>query len=377
MAIQSARRTGAAALTVQVAEIQAQLRRDGLTVADMRSTEALEMLFAGVPELGMPTAEPHSPRIERIEHDPIVARTVPPAPTRSRLRYFLDGSQRTMPVWRVGLVPITTTVAAAALLRRNDSGEVEIAPGMLRFRHAWLIPRRVSDPSLDAIIAQIEDAGGYIVDPLANQTDDEYAKLAGDYGKLIQASYVAARGVREDLEFELLDDWGKGRAQHLADDWLVVDGRLRLAVPNAIGLVKSLMRQQLSGSEAVTVFGLPPGDRTTAFRAPDDYHRDPGPRLDLDAFAASGQHDAPVLWYLRMHDAMGQDARHALVRVEVSPKIKTTAEYDEISAWLLAERAPRAVSDVRWATLLYPIHLLERILKSRVNAFTRGWPGTR
>jgi hypothetical protein len=42
---------------------------------------------------------------------------------------------------------------------------------------------------------------------------------------------------------------------------------------------------------------------------------------------------------------------------------------------VLAERTPRATGDARWATLLYPVHLLERILKRRLDADTRGWPG--
>ena len=46
-----------------------------------------------------------------------------------------------------------------------------------------------------------------------------------------------------------------------------------------------------------------------------------------------------------------------------------------MSAWLMAERTPRATADARWATLLYPVHYLERILKRRLEADTRGWPG--
>ena len=69
------------------------------------------------------------------------------------------------------------------------------------------------------------------------------------------------------------------------------------------------------------------------------------------------------------------DARHALVRVEAPRTDCTTEEIDRISGWILAERTPRATGDSRWATLLYPVHLLERILKRRLDADTRGWPG--
>ncbi len=71
------------------------------------------------------------------------------------------------------------------------------------------------------------------------------------------------------------------------------------------------------------------------------------------------------------------DARHALVRVEAGPEVREQAQIDELSAWLMAERTPRATADARWATLLYPVHFLEQILKRRLAADTRGWPGGR
>ena len=81
------------------------------------------------------------------------------------------------------------------------------------------------------------------------------------------------------------------------------------------------------------------------------------------------------MWYIRLWDADGMDARHSLVRVEAHAELVTTEQIDEISSWILAERTPRATGDARWATLLYPVHLLERMLKRRLDADTRGWPG--
>jgi hypothetical protein len=364
-------------LAVQVSELAARLRRDGVPLADMRYSDPLELAFSGMFDVRMPSVEAFPDGIERLESDPIEAHTVPAALGQSRLRYFLDGSQRTLLVWRLGLVPVTTTIAAAAILYRNDAGKVEIAPDTLRFRHAWLVPRRARQPGLDALIALIEESGGEIVDPLADLPDEAYDALAGDYGKLHQAAYVAARSVREKLEWKLLEEWDHGRVVRSEDDWLVVDGRMRFIVQNAVGLVKSFTRQQLVGGEAETVFGLAPGHRSGAFRLPSDFHRDLGLDSDIDLAPATGQYGAPTLWYLRMHNSLGQDARHALVRVEAGRDVRSAEEIDEISAWLLAERAPKAASDSRWATLLYPIHLLEEILKRRVAAHTHGWPAAR
>jgi hypothetical protein len=364
-------------LTLQVAEIQTLLRRDGVQLADMRGAQALELIFAGVPELGMPSADGRVDEIERFEQAPVTARRVPESRRASRLRYFLDGSQQTRQVWRLGVVPIATTIAAAAILERGAAGDVQIAPGTLRFRHAWLIPRRAPEHDLPALISLIEEQGGTIVDPLDGLDDDHYQRLAGDYAKLLQAAYVAARHVREGIELELLDDWGRGLPTRHPDDWLVVDGRLRLVPPRAIGLVKSLTQQYLMNLEAMTLFDLPPGFRTSAFRRADDRRRDPGAAAELETPIAAGKLGAPTLWYLRLRDAAGQDARHALVRVEAGPDVRDSTQIDELSAWLLAERAPRATADARWATLLYPIHLLEEILKRRVEAHTRGWPAAR
>ncbi len=364
-----------------VARLHADLRRDGVPVADMRRAASLELLYAGAADLGRVAPERAGGQpIRRLEDEPrVVARPVAPmARGGSRLRAFLDGSQRTFLVWRLGLVPVAATVAAAAVLTRDRAGNPAIAPGTLRLEHAWLIPSGTGEPAVDDLLARLDAHGMRVIDPVARaaRDEEEYAAVAGDYGKMIEAAYVAARAVREQLEIALLDDWASAAGRD-DDGWLVVDGRLRLAVPRAVGLVKDLSNQHLAGLEAIELFGLPPGHRTTAF-VPSDRRRRPVPAADeararTFAPAAIDEH-APTLWYLRMHDATGQDARHALVRVEAPPDVRETAAIDELSAWLLAEKTPRATADARWATLLYPVHYLEQVLKRRVAADTRGWP---
>lgn len=365
-----------------VARLHADLRRDGVPFADMRRAESLELQYAGAGDLGRvsPNGDPAAAEgIRRLEGEPrIVARPVSPcARGASRLRAFLDGSQRTFPVWRFGLVPVAATVAAAAVLTRDAAGNPTIAPGTLRLAHAWLVPTRTGDPAIAALLDRLAALGARVIDPIARVAEgDDYLALANDYGKMVELAYVAARAVREEVEITLLDDWASAAIPD--DGWLVVDGRLRLAVPRAVGLVKDLSNQHLAGLEAVELFGLQPGHRTTAF-VPSDRRRRPDPPADVSAPrtiapAAIDEH-APSLWYLRMHDATGLDARHALVRVEAPADVQETAAIDELSSWLLAEKTPRATADARWATLLYPVHYLEQILKRRVAADTRGWPG--
>ena len=64
---------------------------------------------------------------------------------------------------------------------------------------------------------------------------------------------------------------------------------------------------------------------------------------------------------------------NASIRIEASGDTNTE-EIDEIASWLMAERVPRPTSDARWPTLLYPVHILERILKRRISQITTGWP---
>ncbi|MDP9363671.1 MAG: hypothetical protein M3Q10_05505, partial [Chloroflexota bacterium] len=272
-----------------------------------------------------------------------------------------------------GLAPVVATITAAAVLRRDATGRCDVVPGTLRLEHAWLVPCRLADPRLEPVLARIEAAGGRIVDTLApidgGDTDDG-EPVAADYGHLVERAYDAARKVRDELERDLLRDWAADPALAAEEEWIVVDGRLRVAVPRAIGLVKQFGNAYLAGSDAETLLGLAPGHRTTAFHPTDRYRN-----LGLDGDDVGPDPDARTLWYLRLWDAAGLDARHALIRVEAGPDVRATAQIDELSAWLMAERTPRAVSDARWATLLYPVHFLERILKRRLEADTRGWPG--
>ena len=357
----------------RVARLHADLARDGVPLADMRRAQSLELHMAGTPDRpSRPSGR--TPGVEPVE-GPIESRVVPPLPTNaSGLRYFLDGAQRTFLVWRCGLVPVVATVAAAAVLTRDAAGRCEVVPGTLRLAHAFLIPRRNPASALADVLRRIDGLGMEVVDPLAAIEDDgDYAAAVADYGHLVELAYKAANGVRKGLEEDLLRVWAADPARATDPGWLVVDGSLRIAAPRAIGLVKQFTDPYLAGADAETLLMLAPGSRTTAFRPrPSDWRR----QIRTDAVDGDDEADtAPTLWYLRLWDAAGLDARHALIRVEAGPDVRETARIDELSAWLMCERTPRATGDARWATLLYPVHFLERILKRRLEADTRGWPG--
>lgn len=351
-------------LTEQIARLHSELAADGVVVNDMRHAQSLELQFAGAGDV---VARPkRAIGIEPLE-GPIEPRPVPRIrPRDSRLRYYLDGTQRTFLAWRCNTIPILATIASTAILKRDDSGHCDVVPRTLRLQHALIAPRQHPDPELQRMLERIDRHGftvidPFTIDPLDDDTDLDSLNLM-DYGYLVEKSYRAGRTVRANIELDLLTQWSDGAIDPSGNDWLVADGRLLLPAPRAIGLVKNFSEAYLSGPEAAMMLSLAPGCRTTAFFLREKSRRG-GP-----------EPDARTLWYLRLWDAAGLDARHALVRVEAESSVRSTLAIDEISSWLWAERTPRATRDARWATLLYPVHYLERILKRCLDADTRGWP---
>ena len=363
-----------------------ELRDEGVRFADMRNAASLETQFSG----GMGGLAPAPAQLKktllRLEGtDPIARVPVLPAfPGESRITGFLDGSQRTVAAWRIGLVPVIATIAAAAILTRNDEGEVRIATdrrgrSTLQLRHRWLIPHHSADPAVDRLIGRIEAAGGAgsVIDPVVRHAtvegrldQDRYQAYLNDYGRMVEVAYDAARTVRAQLELELLDRWPE--IDPMGAGWLIVDGRRTLNVPRTLGVVKRLSSAHLAGAEAVQVYDLPAAHRTSAF-VPEGRSRGQSFAFRGISNHASGG-DTPVMWYLRMHDHAGLDAYHGLIRVEAPADVDDSREITEYSSWLLAERTPRATGDARWASLLYPIHLLEGMLKRQIAAETRAWP---
>lgn len=352
-------------LTAQIARLHTALAADGVAVNDMRRAQSLELQFAGSLD-----ASPRPRRAVGIEplEGPIESRPIArTTPRGSKVRYFLDGTQRTLLAWRCNTIPILATIAATAILERDDEGRCEVVPGTLRLKHALIAPRQHPDPDLQRTLAQVEKHGLEVVDPFEiDPVPDDTGDLGPhllDYGYLVEKSYRAGRSIREKIELDLLTEWENGKIDPTGEGWLVVDGRLLRAAPRALGLVKQFSDAYLSGAEATMMLSLKPGYRTTAF-FPREESRRGGP-----------EPDARTLWYIRMWDATGLDARHALVRVEAPATIRATNQIDQLSSWLWSERTPRATRDERWATLLYPVHYLERILKRCLDADTRGWPG--
>jgi hypothetical protein len=346
-------------LRALVQTIARRLADDHLVVTDMSRAGSLELdptLQGDHAGAGLGGGE-----ITRLEGD-IRARSFDRHTGVSPIRYFLDGSQKTLPVWRVGTVPIVASVTAVGILNRTGPGDIGLVPGAVVDQVAWVLPRHSANPTLNRIVALLESNGARVIDPLdaVHREDPEsYRHQLGFYTHLLERSFDAAKSHREQTELYLLRQWAERVLPGDPDGWIIADGRLRRDIPNAIGLVKDVQAQHLVGEEAVALYDLPVGHRTSAYALLEAGHREQWDR---------------AMWYLRMQSATGQDARHGLIRLETPAIIAEPELTDLISSWILAERAPRASADSRWATLLYPIHLLERMLKRRIQTITAGWP---
>jgi hypothetical protein len=287
-------------------------------------------------------------------------------PGVSRFRYFLDGSQKSIPVCRVGLTPVVAALSAAGILERDPSGHPSLRGAAFRVNQSWVAPTATGDPALDRLIDELLAAGGDVRDPFTDRNGrpvEDYHLKAGDYGRALRSAFDMAGTIRAEQEVALIDQWDRELTWEQPEAWIVIDGPLRGNVRNAIGLVKSLQTQHLASTEALALFDLRQGQRTTAFR----YAANPD---DADPTSAEGK----TMWFMRLWSSRGMDARHSLVRIEAAHDVCTTEQIDEISGWILAERLPRATDDPRWPTLLYPISYLERILKRKLAELTAGWP---
>ena len=336
-------------LIERVRRVQDALKSAGIEPVDMRRAGTLENDIQ-LPEMGGDESF-ELPAVELLDHT--FQQHEINRHNYSGFRWFVDGSQKTMPIWRIGVVPIVVSVTVAGVLERDSSGDCHLMPGTLAENVTWIVPEQTGNPELGEIISLLRGLGEDVRDPLHEKSD--YQSLAGIYDQVLYYANKMSGKRREDAEDASIEAWRTATYGDDSDKWLLIDGRLTAPITNAVGLIKDPGRQHFGGDEAVTVFNLPPGHRTTAYQ--------------LTERGRKRTH-----WYQRMWPGTGLDARHSLIRIEARGDMGDNEEIDDIASWLMAERVPRPTADSRWPTLLYPVHLLERILKRRIAQITAGWP---
>ncbi len=324
--------------------------------------------FGGLPEEeeSFPSGRPH--HLET----PVGSRDLGGHRGVSRLCYFLDGVQSSREIGRLGMSPVIVSTVAATIVnrcgRRFSRLPMESPPVVVQ---AVILPRSAGDAGVDAFWDLLLAAGFSELDPEEVPSSPhlvldsaEYIADAdpSDYVGMRERARGRVRSLRERLEGGLLRQWELDDQVLDSDDWIAVDGQLQdlpESSRRAIGLIKSVARPEFVGKDVGMLLDLGAGMRTTSFVPDWQLRRSPG--------------DHRTSWYLRMWPPQrGADALGSLMRVE-APRETEPDQVDEISRWILAERAPLAKPDPRWPAMIYPIQYVEKILKPLVQGPERAY----
>jgi hypothetical protein len=242
---------------------------------------------------------------------------------------FLDGTQRYEVMAYAGASPVVVAEIAAAVLERRN-----------RQLHVAEVARRrlvIARPEVLRDLGDAIEGHGKVEIP-----EHEPPHPVKDF-QLARREVDAARG---RLEVEL-----GHRYRSASNTWLIVDGALSESPQWArdgrmLGVAKSHATLPFGGTDLELYLRLPAGMRSPVFEP-------------------AGNEVAPVFsWALRLWPWQGKDLLHGLIRVEAAASPATVAEADQISRWLLAERAPVSTPDPRWDRLLYGVRAVEEYLRA-------------
>lgn len=347
-------RNNAMTLGSQLAAALDALRAIGLPFVATPAATRLEHDL--VPFFGDDGHDAADQRIAHLEGASLTTIAVPPGPEDGALgtvRYFLDGVQRTLPIGWCGMNALALVVVVAGVIERRPQDRIfRAVPGMMAIRGTVIIASAPDDDHADHLVSAFADAGIPVTpcDP-----EPHAAGRDGDFLALQSRIRPAVSKARESCEREVFGSWYErtdGR-----EGWLVMDGSLADAhAGNAVGIIKRHSRFDLTNTEMTALLALPVGWRSSAFR-----------REVMGGLR-------PITWYLRLHAGTGTDPLFGLARVEAPSQVDDPHDIDRLSRMLFAERTPRATNDERWPTLIYPIHIAERILKVKLERALLGVP---
>ena len=260
---------------------------------------------------------------------------------------FLDGVQRSTVVDYAGTIPIVGGQISAVIRRRVNRR-------MTTWANGYASDSRLYAPVqlLGADTVRRFDAAGIEL----RDTLPPNAETSGHPLELLRAAVDSVKRDRERLEQNLAESWVSAMETPLFVDGLLPGG------PNAsqsrwcAGVVKSHHTIYTPGDSLPTILGLAEAQRSSVFLV----ERAWGPKV--------------LSWYLRLREPPSQDPFMGLVRVEVartadveSSPSAVTRRADEVSQWILAERAPLALPDERWDRMVYGIRDCEEYLRSRAT----------
>ncbi len=257
----------------------------------------------------------------------------------ARVDAFLDGRQASQVVAHAGLVPLVHGHVGAVIRARHDR---TLSTWRASQTTAIYLPRTVVAPDVWARCAEVTE----VVDTSRDAADGPQHPLAW-----ADRAYHQVQAAREALEHALAAEWVATQ-----DGLLYVDGGIgkddRVATsPKVVGVIKSHRTLYVAGDAVGLLASLRAGERTTAFAI------------------TSPRRTTVLSWYLRLRDPDGREPLFGLVRLEVATREgaavgELTAHLDAISRGVLAERAPVALPDRRWAVMSYGIRDCEEYLRA-------------
>lgn len=314
-----------------------------------RAGRTCRVIGGGQPEETLSAEEARFiPGVKLVESDRLEVRPTgfrsPQDSATSGFRFFLDGVQYSHLIAYVDNVPLVHHLSAAAILRRDPE---------TRELHLWRwtgIRECVLAPAACVDVDGLAGMGVPVEDTTDETPDPQQETMA-----LRALAHSKSQRLRRHAEARLVQEWMDSGEE----GWLMVDGSLML-LPGVrpegrvAGVVKSLQAQYFDGEVQRDILSLPEGHRTTAFQLPRGSKVEDEPPDARRAFS----------WYVRIRAAHHREAEFGLLRVEIPPDWSILARADEISRWLIAERAPLSTPDPRWANLLYPVHACELYLRS-------------
>lgn len=257
---------------------------------------------------------------------------------------FLDGVQRSQVADYAGTVPIVGGEIAAVIRTRVNRRMITWADGHVAESRLYaplqLLPSQTR--------RDFEDAGIELRDTLSPNEE-----TSGHPLELLRSAVDAVKRDRERLEQELAEAWVRRMAAPLFVDGVLPAGPAASQSPFCIGVVKSHHTIYTPDDGLHVVLALSECARSSVFLI----ERAWGPKV--------------LSWYLRLRQPPSHDPFMGLVRVEIARTSELEASgalvgrrADEVSAWVLAERAPLALPDARWDRMVYGIRDCEEYLRA-------------
>jgi hypothetical protein len=290
---------------------------------------------------GLVVEPPRVGRCDLVEGTELEARAVAPEMVVG-FDAFLDGAQRSHVVDYADTIPIVGGRISAVIRKRVDRR-------MTTWPNGYLADSRLYAPLqlLGRDTSQrLRQAGLALRDTLKPNEE-----TSGHPLELLRVAVDAVKRDRERLEQDLAEAWVATMTSPLFVDGLLPGGPQASQSPWCIGVVKSHHTIYTPGDSLSVILGMREGERSSAFQV----ERAWGPRV--------------LSWYLRLREPPSADPFMGLVRVEVAraSDVDVTRRAEEVSQWILAERAPLALPDERWDRMVYGIRDCEEYLRARAS----------